>query len=122
MGIVKLEGLQFKAYHGFYDEEREKGNHFEVTVSVITDFSHASFTDELHGTVDYEHLYRIVKEEMLNPSKLLEHVVQRILDRIMDEISEADEAEIELSKLNPPIGGPCRAATITSRRSRIASR
>ncbi|MCA6074149.1 dihydroneopterin aldolase [Fulvivirga sedimenti] len=121
MGRIKLEGLQFKAYHGFYDEEREKGNHFEVTISVEADFSHASFSDELHGTVDYEHIYRIVNEEMQKPSKLLEHVVQRILDRIMDEISEADSAEIELSKLNPPIGGPCRAAIVTSSRSRLVT-
>jgi len=119
MGIIILEGLQFKAYHGYYQEEREKGNHFEVTLRVETDFSKASFDDELHGTVDYEDLYRIVSDEMQRPSKLLENVVSRISERILEELQAVDAVEIELSKLNPPIKGPCRAATIIERRSRL---
>lgn len=119
MGIIILEGLEFKAYHGYYQEEREKGNHFEVTVRVETDFSKASYDDELHGTVDYEELYRIISDEMQHPSKLLEKVVSRISDRILEELPAVDAVEIELSKLNPPIQGKCRAATIIEKRSRI---
>ena len=31
---VKIEGLHFYAYHGFYDEERKKGNDFICDVAV----------------------------------------------------------------------------------------
>ena len=120
MGSIILEGLRFKAYHGYYDEERERGNHFDLTIRVETDFHKASFDDELHGTVDYVQIYRIAEEEMQRPSKLLEHVVSRIIDRLLEEISEIQDVEVRLSKLNPPIGGDCRAATIIEKRSRFA--
>ncbi|MEJ2004509.1 MAG: dihydroneopterin aldolase, partial [Cyclobacteriaceae bacterium] len=119
MGSIILEGLQFKAYHGYYQEEREKGNHFEVDLRVETDFSKASFDDELHGTVDYEELYRIIEEEMQHPSKLLEKVVSRIADRILSEFPVVESVEIKLAKLNPPIKGSCRSAAIIESRSRI---
>ena len=113
MGKIALEGLTFKAYHGYYDEEREIGNQFEVNISVKTDFKAASKEDDLTATVDYEQLYAIVKDEMAQPSKLLEHVVERITSRVMQEIPAAMQVNVSLSKFNPPIGGPCRAATIS---------
>ncbi|UII34858.1 dihydroneopterin aldolase [Fulvivirga ulvae] len=118
MGKISLEGLLFKAYHGYYDEERQKGNKFEVNITVKTDFNHASKKDELEGTVDYERLYAIVKDEMEQPSKLLEHVVNRMINRVLDEIPAVKKVKISLSKFDPPIGGLCRAATITVKKKR----
>ncbi|ELR68573.1 Dihydroneopterin aldolase [Fulvivirga imtechensis AK7] len=118
MGKIQLEGLRFKAYHGYYDEEREKGNQFEVNISVTSTFERASKTDDIEGTVDYELLYAIVKDEMTQPSKLLEHVVERIADRVLREIPAVEDVEIRLSKFNPPIGGECRAATVSLKKGR----
>lgn len=118
MGKIRLEGLRFKAYHGYYDEERERGNHFEVNISVSTGFEQASKTDEISGTVDYEQLYAITKDEMSQPSKLLEHVVERIASRILDELPAADDVEVSLYKFNPPIGGECRAAVVSLKKER----
>lgn len=119
MGKISLEGLLFKAYHGYYDEERQKGNQFEVNLSVKTDFKYASQNDDLDGTVDYEQLYAIVKDEMGKPSKLLEHVVNRVISRVLDEIPAVKQVKMSLSKYDPPIGGQCRAATITVKRERV---
>lgn len=118
MGIIVLEKLQFKAYHGYYDEEREKGNHFEVTVTIHTDFESAASHDDLEGTVDYSHVYKIVREQMQEPSRLLEHVAFRIVSKLLEEITEISQAKVSLSKLNAPIGGPCHAATIIYEKSR----
>lgn len=118
MGKISLEGLLFKAYHGFYDEERAKGNQFEVKISVKTDFKNASKKDDLVGTVDYVQLYDIVKAEMALPSKLLEHVVERITNRVLNEIPAAMQVKVSLSKFNAPIGGPCRSATISLKKKR----
>ena len=118
MGKISLQGLAFKAYHGYYDEEREQGNHFEVNLTVKTDFAKASKQDDLDGTVDYERLYAIVKDEMGQPAKLLEHVADRIVTTIMDELKAVSKIKLSLSKFDPPIGGACRAATITVKRKR----
>jgi dihydroneopterin aldolase len=118
MGVIVLEKLHFKAYHGYYDEEREKGNHFELDVKVITDFTDAAENDDLHGTVDYSEMYRIIKEQMQIPSRLLENVAFRIATQLLQTIGAIDHVEIRLSKLNAPIGGPCHAATIVYEQSR----
>lgn len=118
MGKISLEGLIFKAYHGYYDEERQKGNTFQVDITVKTNFHLAALDDDLSKTVNYEELYAIVKEIMDQPSKLLEHVVQKIADRVMKEADAVEWVKVELSKFDPPIGGNCKAAKITLKKRR----
>lgn len=112
-GKVALEGLEFHAYHGVYPHERESGNWFEVDIAVETDFTEGAERDELSGTVNYETLFSIVKSEMEKPSKLLETVVEKIANAVMDEFTAVTEIEVKLSKINPPIGGKCRKASVT---------
>ena len=113
IGKVALEGLEFHAFHGVYPHERESGNYFEVDVAVETDFSLAAREDNLAGTVDYEILFRLVKEEMEQPSKLLETVAEKIAIKVFDTFSEALTVELKISKLNPPIGGKCRKSSVS---------
>lgn len=111
-GRVALEGLEFHAFHGVYPHERESGNWFEVDIAVETDFSAAAFEDDLSGTVNYETLFAIVKEEMDKPSKLLETVAGKIIDDILRELPVVQSVDIKISKVNPPIGGKCKRATV----------
>jgi dihydroneopterin aldolase len=118
IGKVELEGLEFHAFHGLYPHERESGNWFEVDISVETDFSGAAVTDELSGTVNYEVLFRIVKDEMDKPSKLLETVAEKIVSDVLTQIPAALTVSLRISKLNPPIGGKVKKATIRLQKSR----
>ena len=112
-GKVALEGLEFHAYHGVYPHERSSGNKFEVDVVVQTEFSDSAFQDDLRGTINYEDLYAIVKDEMAKPSKLLETVGYAIASRTLEAFFEAQTVEVQISKFNPPIGGVCKKATVT---------
>ncbi len=118
MGRIELRGLSFKAYHGYYDEERQRGNQFEVDVLLELDFSGAATDDDLAKTVDYQDIYRIVEAHMKRPSYLLEHVVDKILYEIRDKFPIVSSAEVRVYKLNPPIGGPCKAAIVSNSFSR----
>lgn len=113
IGRVSLEGLEFHAFHGVYPHERESGNWFEVDVAVETDFSLAAATDELMGTVNYETLFKIVKAEMEQPSKLLETVAEKIANDVLEIFPNVLSVEFRISKLNPPIGGKCKKATVS---------
>jgi 7,8-dihydroneopterin aldolase/epimerase/oxygenase len=113
IGRVALEGLEFHAFHGVYPHERESGNWFEVDVAVETDFSLAAATDELMGTVNYETLFKIVKDEMEQPSKLLETVAEKVAKDVLDVFPNVISVEFKISKLNPPIGGKCKKATVS---------
>jgi dihydroneopterin aldolase len=69
------------------------------------DTSAAERSDQLKDTVNYQSVFQLVKKEMETPSKLLEHVGRRILDRVKQEFSEVVHARIKIRKLNPPLGG-----------------
>ena len=57
-------------------------------------------------------LNKVVLEEMATPSKLLETVAQRILNRFFKEDELILKASVSISKLNPPIGGDVEMVTI----------
>jgi len=111
-GRISLEGLEFHAFHGVYPHERESGNWFEVDISIETNILEGAIRDELDKTVNYETLYQIVKEEMEVPSKLLETVAEKIVERVLNALPEVGLVELKLSKINPPIGGKCKRASL----------
>lgn len=118
MGIIKVQNIRLYAYHGCLVEEGKIGSDYRVDVKVKSDLSKSTKTDELADTVDYVHLNKIVKEEMAIRSKLLEHVADRILDRILKEIQLVKVAYVSVSKINPPIGGNVEKVTVELRKKR----
>ncbi len=112
-GTICLEGLEFHAFHGVYPHERESGNWFEVDIFVEIDIAEGTIEDNLGKTVNYEILYQFVKEEMEKPSKLLETVAEKIVERVIADLPEVREVGIKLGKINPPIGGKCKRASIS---------
>src|SRR5262249_1019277 len=117
-GKVALEGLEFHAFHGVYPHERNSGNWFEVDISVETDFSDGAAQDELAGTVNYETLFQIIKLEMEQPSKLLETVAEKIVRDVLTQLPAVIQVDLKISKINPPIGGKARKASITISKKR----
>lgn len=118
MGKITLEGIEFFAYHGFYQEERKTGNRYSVDITVEADLSQAAEEDKLQETVNYEKLYRMVSDEMQQPSKLLEHIGHRLIEQTFWAFPEIASVEVSVSKFNPPVGGVCRRAVVTLRRER----
>ena len=112
MGKVKVENIKVYAHHGCLKEETVIGSEYRVDVSVRANLSKASLSDELKDTVDYVHINHIVKEEMKTPSKLLEHVAKRIINRIFSEIATVSKSKVSVSKINPPIGGDVEMVTV----------
>jgi len=108
--IVSLEGLEFKAYHGFYDEERKRGNRFVCDISVELK-SFDSREDNIYDTVNYEDVYHIVDGEMKRTCKLIETVAYNILERIR-ELDNVTGAKVKLIKLNPPLVGIASQAVV----------
>ena len=120
MGIIKLENIRVFAHHGCLKEETKIGSDYRVDLEIKANLETSAFSDDLKDTVDYVLLNSIVKEEMSIPSKLLETVAKRILDRVLNEDKLVRKATISVSKLNPPIGGDVEMVTIkmTKRRKK----
>jgi len=112
MGIIKLKNIRTYSYHGCLIEEGKIGSEYSVDLEIKADLEESALTDDLQDTVDYVHLNRIIVEEMAIRSNLLEHVAQRIIKRIFNEIEAISRVKLGVSKLNPPIGGDVEAVTI----------
>ena len=106
------------SYHGCLDEESKIGSEYRIDLKVYGDLSNSAKTDKLSDTIDYVHLNKIVKEEMAIRSKLLESVAERILNRIMEELIMVQKAKVDVSKINPPIGGNVAMVTVSRTKSR----
>ncbi|MFT7268219.1 MAG: dihydroneopterin aldolase [Candidatus Endobugula sp.] len=115
---VALEGMEFYAYHGFFEEERKIGNRFTVNIEITTDFTKAAQEDDLSGTVDYVQLYAIVKDRMAIPSKLLEKIGQDIVSEVFNKFKAISAITLSISKHNPPFGGICDRSKVTLTRDR----
>ncbi|WP_185858306.1 dihydroneopterin aldolase [Blattabacterium cuenoti] len=106
MGKIILENIKLFGFHGCMPEEKLLGSYYTINLEVELDFYEASIHDDLSKTVDYVHLYRIVKEEMNIHSKLIEHLAQRIIQRIKKyKKILIRHAKIKICKNNPPLQG-----------------
>ena len=112
MSKISLENMEFHAFHGCLEHEQTLGNTFIVNVNMELDTKLAGETDNLEHTLNYQLVYDVVNAQMEIPSKLIEHVGQRILDNIMRNFPQIEALEVRLSKLNPPLGGKVERVTI----------
>ena len=117
---IRMEGMKFYAFHGVLPQENLVGANFYIDLKLKTDFTRAAETDELAGTVSYADIHTVVKEEMKIPSKLLEHVCQRIARRLFHDFPTIETIGISLFKENPPMGACAKRVGVEAsyRRSR----
>ena len=95
------------------EQERLTGGDFTVTIAVGYDFSRAMETDDVDDTLNYAELFRIVKEQMDIPSRLLEHVAGRIATEVFSQWPDIQYVSIQITKVNPPMGADCDGATVS---------
>jgi dihydroneopterin aldolase len=109
---ISLKNLRFRAYHGLYPEERQKGNDFVVNMQV--DYTPASgIITSLGDTIDYAQLFKIVNENMQHPVDLLETLVQTIALAVHRQFPQVKEVAVSVEKLNPPIDKFSGSATVS---------
>ena len=114
---IALEELEFFAHHGYYEQERLKGNTFTVDVKVSLPFNDSN-TEDIHTTVNYEGLYKIVAAVMAEPVLLLETVAATVIEQLFIHYPQLTQAEVSVAKHKPPIEGACARSKITLKRSR----
>ena len=113
IGVIELEGMGFKAYHGCLEQEKVRGNSFTVDFRGEMDLYDAAESDNLNDTVNYGEIYDIVAEEMSIPSELLENVAGRIVKAIEVRYPQFVSFSIRVSKKKPPVDGVAQWSRVT---------
>lgn len=113
IGVIELEEMEFYAYHGCFKEEQVVGNRFLVKVTLETDCSVASQSDNINDALNYVSVYEIVRDEIKQNSHLLEHLNKRIIDSIYNRFPQIIKTTVKVSKMNPPMGGQMKCVSVT---------
>lgn len=114
MDRIRLTSLRYHALHGYYDQERESGNDFEIDLEAHGAFRESIKDDNLSATFDYEQATTIVSEVMNGTSeKLIETLCIRIGDRLFEEMGALKKLSVTVRKMNPPINPPAASAEVT---------
>ncbi len=103
MGRIFVRDLTTYSYHGCFEEENKIGAQYKLNIWVDGDFSKAESTDHLNDTIDYVELADLAAKEMSVPSKLIEHVADRILSKILSRWGHLELAGLTIIKISPPM-------------------
>lgn len=109
---IYLRQARFHAFHGVMPQERQVGADFLLSLKVGYPLGQAMQSDEIGDTLNYAVLYNLVAREMQQPSQLLEHVAGRMVEAIGKTFPQVTSIDLELTKLNPPMGADCEGAGV----------
>jgi len=85
LATIKLEGLSVFGHHGARPYEKEAGQRLEVDLELVPVDDRAEASDRLADAVDYDMLYRTVREVVEGQSfHLLEALAARVASTILE--------------------------------------
>lgn len=116
--LIRLNNIRIHAFHGAIPTENIVGADYIVNVEVKADWGDAAKNDDLTKTINYAEINDIVREEMHKQRILIETVAESIVDRIIQTFAQAEEAEVSVAKLNPPMTGQIDSAEVIVRKVR----
>ncbi len=112
MGKIRLNNIQLFGYHGYFKQEREIGQKFEVDIEISTDLIKAIDSDNISYTVDYQEVFLEVTEYFKNnKKKLIETVANDIANKILCKKNVID-IKVTIRKPSVPIGGICSSVEV----------
>ena len=102
---IRLEQMEFRAYHGCYDLEQKVGNRFNVELVITTHLGSVAEEDAVEKAVNYLTVYEVVREQMAITQRTIERVAMNIIEAVKERFPQIVEVECCVSKLAPPLGG-----------------
>ena len=110
---IELEGIDFYAFHGCYELERQTGCHFSVSLRITTPLGTVAEHDDVTEAVNYLTVYEVVREQMAITQCTIERVAQNIISTLFDRFGQIVAVECTVTKLAPPLGGKVRRVSVT---------
>jgi dihydroneopterin aldolase len=104
MDRLQLNDMSFYGYHGNLEAERELGGRYRVDLELGLDLARAAGADDIGETVDYVHVYQLVREVMEEQQhRLLESAAETIAAQVLG-LPRIREVKVRVAK-TPPVRG-----------------
>lgn len=109
----EIKRMQFDTHNGWYEEERNNGNVWEIDVRYSLPVAETE-EDDLKNVFNYESVYDTVQKEMERPCRLIETVGQNIYKSIqgIGQSQGMEDLEVRVRKLNPPFKGKTESVEV----------
>ncbi|WP_188456122.1 dihydroneopterin aldolase [Virgibacillus oceani] len=113
MDKILMNQMEFYGYHGLFPEENKLGQRFYVDVELMTDLKKAGKSDNMADSIDYGHVYELVKEVTEGESKnLVETVAESIADSLLSTFTNLSACTVKVTKPDPPIPGHYQSVAV----------
>jgi len=100
LATIRLEGLSVFGHHGARPYEKEAGQRLEVDLELVPTDDRAEESDRLADAVDYDMLYRTVRDVVEGQSfHLLEALAARLASTILERFP-IRRARVRIAKQN----------------------
>ena len=119
MDKIRIEDLEVFAYHGVYEEEKEKGQKFLVCADMYLDTRAAGLNDDLESSVNYGDVCHLIKDVMTGDKyDLIETAAEHVAREILLEFGLVEKVMVEVKKPEAPIGLPFGMVSVSIERAR----
>ena len=114
--IIKINEIQLFGYHGLYEEEKENGQNFIISLSIDIDYTVKN--DKIKNTVDYTKIINEVKDTFNQKRyNLIESLAVVISDNLMKN-KKIKSLDISIKKESPPIDTKINSVEVNLRKIR----
>ena len=104
MDIIRIDNLEVYAYHGAYDEEKEKGQYFYVNAELYTNTRKAGMNDDLDASTNYGTVCDLIHDFMTKHTyDLIETVAEQLAQALLLEFKLVKSVLLEIRKPHAPI-------------------
>jgi len=104
MDIIRIDNLEVYAYHGAYDEEKEKGQYFYVNAELYTNTRKAGMNDDLDASTNYGTVCDFIHDFMTKHTyDLIETVAEQLAQALLLEFKLVKSILLEIRKPHAPI-------------------
>ncbi len=110
---IALDRMEFRAFHGCYELERQVGNRFTVDLEIVTELGDVAETDDVARAVNYLTVYETVRSEMRRTQRTIERVATNIIGALRTRFPQVHRVRCTVAKLAPPLGGKVARVSVT---------
>ena len=104
MDIIRIDNLEVYAYHGVYDEEKEKGQYFYVNAELYTNTRKAGMNDDLDASTNYGTVCDFIHDfRTKHTYDLIETVAEQLAQALLLEFKLVKSVLLEIRKPHAPI-------------------
>lgn len=110
--LIRLDRMEFHAFHGCYDLEQKVGNRFTVDLEITSRLGDIAADDDVGKAVNYLAVYETVAAQMRVTQRTVERVAMNIIGALYAVFPQIRHIKCTVSKLAPPLGGKLEKVSI----------